>query len=147
VFGRKDYQQLRVIQRMVTDLFVPVEVVGVPTVREADGLALSSRNAYLDASQRQRALAVPRGLSQAARAFAGGERRVGELRALARGPIEQAADSIDYLTMAHAETLVPLDDGDELSGPAVLAVAARVGATRLIDNLVLGSDPAPLELD
>jgi pantoate--beta-alanine ligase len=143
VFGKKDYQQLAVLRRIAIDLFLPVKVVGVPIVREADGLAMSSRNAYLSADERKRALALSRGLSAAARAFASGERNAGTLRRLALAAIEPAATSIDYVTIAHAEALVPLDEGADVGARAVIAIACRIGATRLIDNLVLGED-API---
>src|SRR5581483_2984397 len=140
IFGRKDYQQLAVIRRMVKDLFLPVEIVGHPIVREKDGLALSSRNAYLSAEQRQRALSLSRGLFAAARAFAGGQRRAGHLVNLCRADVERGMDSIDYVTLADADSLQPIDGDAEISR-AVLAIAARIGTTRLIDNLVLGEDP------
>lgn len=142
VFGRKDYQQLLVIRRMARDLFVPVEIVGHPIVRERDGLAMSSRNRYLSADERTRALAIVRGLDAAARRFAGGERRARELERVAREPIEAAASSIDYVELRDADTLLPID-GD-VPARAVLVVACRVGTTRLIDNLVLGEDAPPL---
>ena len=145
VFGRKDYQQWRVITRLVRDLFLPVEVVGAPTVREADGLALSSRNRYLSTADRERALAIPQSLSKAARAFDDGERSVAALRALVIVPLEEALDSVDYVTVADADDVSVLSDDDAVADRAVLAVAARVGATRLIDNLVLGEDPAPVQ--
>jgi pantoate--beta-alanine ligase len=142
VFGRKDYQQLVVIRRMVRDLFIPVEIVGAPIVREADGLAMSSRNAFLSATERQRAIALVRGLDLAARSFAAGERRRRELERTAREPIERAATSVDYVEIRDPDTLAALDDN---VGPrAVLAVACRIGSTRLIDNIVLGEDPPPL---
>jgi pantoate--beta-alanine ligase len=141
IFGRKDYQQLLVIGRMARDLLFPVEIVGHPIVREADGLAMSSRNAYLSADERMRALALVRGLDRAARLYAGGERRARELERAAREPIESATSSIDYVEVRDRDSLGPLV---ELSGPAVLAVACRIGSTRLIDNLVLGEEPAPL---
>jgi pantoate--beta-alanine ligase len=140
VFGRKDYQQLLVIRRMTRDLLFPVEIVAHPIVREADGLAMSSRNAYLSADERVRALAIVRGLDTAARLFAGGERSVPELERAARAPIERVASSIDYVEVRDRDSLDALV---ELSGPAVLAVACRVGSTRLIDNLVLGEDSIP----
>jgi pantoate--beta-alanine ligase len=145
VFGKKDYQQLAIIRRLVIDLFLPVEIVGHPIVREPDGLAMSSRNAYLSAEERARALALSRGLAAAARAFAGGERRAGALRDAARAPIEKAATSIDYVTVADPETVQPLGDDAHVGARALLAVACRIGTTRLIDNVVLGEDPAPAE--
>jgi pantoate--beta-alanine ligase len=142
VFGRKDYQQLQVVKRMVRDLCMPVEVVGHPIVREADGLAMSSRNAYLSADERARALAIVRGLDAAARGFAQGQRDARALERAAREPIEGAATSIDYVEVRDADTLAPIH-GD-LGARGVLAVACRVGTTRLIDNVVLGEDEAPL---
>jgi pantoate--beta-alanine ligase len=146
VFGKKDYQQLAILRRIATDLFLPVKVVGHPIIREADGLAMSSRNAYLSAEERKRALALSRGLSSAARAFAGGERHAGTLRKLAHAEVEAAATSIDYVTLADADAIVPIDDGVRLASDAraVLAIACRIGGTRLIDNVVLGEDPAPV---
>lgn len=142
VFGRKDYQQLAIVRRLVVDLSLPVEVVGHPIVREPDGLAMSSRNAYLSPADRTRALGLSRGLAAAARAFAAGERRAGELEAIARHEVERAADSVDYVTLADADAIAPLAHG-AIVGRGVLAVAARIGATRLIDNFVLGEDSAP----
>ena len=143
VFGKKDYQQLAILRRLAIDLFLPVEVIGFPIVREADGLAMSSRNAYLSAEERTKALALSRGLSAAARAFERGERRAGTLRKLALTEVEKVATSIDYVTLADAAALVPFDDGADVGARAVLAIACRIGTTRLIDNLVLGEDPAP----
>jgi pantoate--beta-alanine ligase len=141
VFGRKDYQQLAIIRRIVIDLFLPVEIVGHPIVREADGLAMSSRNAYLSADERARALALSRGLALAARAFDGGERSARALEAIARAPIEIAATSIDYVEARDADSLAALPDDAPIGDRALLAVACRIGATRLIDNVVLGEDP------
>jgi pantoate--beta-alanine ligase len=142
VFGRKDYQQWLVVRRMARDLFIPVEVVGQPTKRETDGLAMSSRNAYLSADERRRALAIARGLDAASRAFAAGERDPRVLASAARAPVEAAATSIDYVEVRDAETLAAVSG--PLTAPAVVAVACRVGTTRLIDNLVLGEDRSPL---
>jgi pantoate--beta-alanine ligase len=144
-FGRKDYQQLKVIQRIVKDLFIPVEVVGVPTIRENDGLAMSSRNAYLSAQVRQEAVAIPRGLSKAARAFAAGERHVGELVRLVRAEVEAIADSTDYISAADPETLRVFGADEKAPDRTLLALALRVQGARLIDNLVLGEDPAPIK--
>lgn len=142
-FGRKDYQQLRVVARMIADLHLPVELVPVATEREPDGLALSSRNRYLSDADRTRALAIATGLSRAVQAFEAGERRAGTLRELARAPVQSAFDSVDYVAVADAATVVPLDDDARLEAPAVIATAARLGTTRLIDNVVLGEDAAP----
>jgi pantoate--beta-alanine ligase len=145
VFGRKDYQQWRVICRLVRDLFLPVEVVGAPTVREDDGLALSSRNRYLSDEERARALSIPRSLSAAVRAFEAGERSVKRLTSSVTSELAAAMDAVDYVSMADADGLSLLAADAEASDRALLAVAARVGGTRLIDNVVLGEDPAPLQ--
>jgi pantoate--beta-alanine ligase len=142
ILGRKDYQQLLVVRRMVRDLFLPVDIVGHPIVRDPDGLAMSSRNVYLSPDERRRALAIVAGLDDAARAFARGERSARALERCARAPIELAAASIDYVEARDADTLAPIE-GD-VAARAVLAVACRVGATRLIDNVVLGEDAPPL---
>ncbi|HXN33673.1 MAG TPA: pantoate--beta-alanine ligase [Polyangiaceae bacterium] len=142
VFGRKDYQQLLVVRRMARDLFFPVEVVGHRTVRESDGLAMSSRNAYLSPDERTRALSIVKGLDAAARRFQVGERRARELERIVRESIEPNAASIDYVEARDAESLAPING--EVSARAVLAVACRVGSTRLIDNLVLGEEGPPL---
>jgi pantoate--beta-alanine ligase len=141
VFGRKDYQQLLVVRRMARDLLLPVEIVGHPIVRERDGLALSSRNAYLSAEERARALSIVRGLQAAALRFGEGERDPRALEQAARASIEPAATSVDYVEVRDADTLAPLA---AVADRAVLAVACRVGTTRLIDNVVLGEDPPPL---
>jgi pantoate--beta-alanine ligase len=141
VFGKKDYQQLAILRRVATDLFLPVNVVGFPIVREASGLAMSSRNAYLSADERARALSLSRGLSAAARAFEAGERNAAVLRGLVEAAVKSAATSIDYVTLADADTLVPFEDAAMVGARAVVAIACRIGATRLIDNLVLGEDP------
>ena len=135
LFGEKDFQQLVVIRRMVTDLNLPVEVVGLPTVREPDGLALSSRNAYLSPSDRQRAAALFAGLSAAKALVDKGELHVSVLLAAAKSEIAARVDRIDYLEVRAAEDLQPLDRIDR---PAVMLVAAFVGGTRLIDNLRMG---------
>jgi pantoate--beta-alanine ligase len=143
-FGRKDYQQLKVIERIVKDLFIPVEVVGVPTIREKDGLAMSSRNAYLTAEARAAATAIPRGLTDAARAFAAGERRIGELVRLVRARVEPIANSIDYIDAADPETLRVFGPDQTAPERTLVAVAIRTSGARLIDNMVLGEDPAPI---
>lgn len=137
VFGEKDYQQLAIIRRMVRDLDMGIEIVGVPIVREADGLALSSRNAYLSAEQRQAALSLSKGLAAAEAAVKAGERDGAQIVAAARALIEAAPGArIDYVELRDAEELSPVTT---LSRPAVLAMAVFVGATRLIDNRVLRS--------
>jgi pantoate--beta-alanine ligase len=143
VFGRKDYQQLQVIRRLTRDLLLPVEIVGYPTVREPDGLALSSRNRYLTVSDRRRALAIPGALGGAASRFSAGERRAGALRVPALRALEEAGLRVDYVTLADADELSPFPDEATIGDKAVLAVAAFAGTTRLIDNVVFGEDPAP----
>jgi pantoate--beta-alanine ligase len=143
VFGRKDYQQLRIIERMAKDLLFAVEIVGVPTVRDTDGLALSSRNAYLSPKDRERARAIPAALGEAWSAFERGERRAGVLRDIVASRVAAVATKVDYVTVANPETLAPIDDAVVLAGPALLALAAFVEKTRLIDNVVLGHDASP----
>jgi pantoate--beta-alanine ligase len=144
VFGRKDYQQLKVIERMVKDLLFPVEVLGHPTLREPDGLALSSRNAYLGSDERQRALAIPQALSAAVRAYEAGERRAGELRRSVESALSRASLRLDYVELRGASELEAISDAAELGDRALLAVAAFAGSTRLIDNVVLGEDRMPI---
>jgi pantoate--beta-alanine ligase len=129
---------------MTADLFLPVELVGLRTVRESDGLALSSRNAYLTPAQRADALAIPRGLSAAVAAFELGERGAGALAALARESVARVATSIDYVDVADPESVRVLAPGERTGERSLLALAIRIGATRLIDNVVLGEDPAPI---
>ena len=140
VFGRKDYQQLQVVKRLARDLLLPIEVVGLATVRDPDGLALSSRNAYLAVAERERALAIPRGIAAALTLHAAGERNAGKLRRAAVEPIAAAATRIDYVTVAGADDLRPFADTEAVGERAVVAVAAFVGGTRLIDNAVFGED-------
>ncbi|HET9621450.1 MAG TPA: pantoate--beta-alanine ligase [Kofleriaceae bacterium] len=140
VFGEKDYQQLAIIRRMVRDLDFDIEIASVPIVREADGLALSSRNAYLSADQRKAARALSAGLAAAEQAYAAGERRTEALLAAARAPIDATASQrsdirIDYLELRDAHELTAIE---RVAHPAVLAMAVFVGTTRLIDNRVLG---------
>jgi pantoate--beta-alanine ligase len=143
VFGRKDYQQLTVIERMARDLLMPVEVVGMRTVREPDGLAMSSRNRYLSAEERARAAQIPRALSSAVWAFDKGERNAGVLRSLVRRQIELITSRIDYVDVADPDTLRLVGEQEVVGARALVALAARVGPARLIDNVVLGEDPAP----
>jgi pantoate--beta-alanine ligase len=134
-FGRKDAQQLAVIARMAADLNLPVEVVGCPIVREADGLALSSRNTYLSADERRSALVLSRSLERAATAVVAGERDAAALVDLVRGLVaREPAVALEY---AEARALPDLTRVDVLEGDILVAVAARVGSTRLIDNVRL----------
>ncbi len=130
-FGEKDFQQLAVIRRMVADLDFALEIVGVPTQRDDDGLAMSSRNIYLDDDQRRQAVALPRALGVAARAIAKGE----DVEAVlddARTTLVGAGFAIDYVALADAETLAGNPAADR---PRRLLAAARMGSTRLIDNI------------
>lgn len=132
MFGQKDYQQLKVVTRMARDLDLPLKVVGCPTVREKDGLALSSRNVYLSAEERQTAPVLYRVLKDSAARIKTGE-SVDVVLADGRAAIESAGFSLDYLEARHAETLDKIASLAE--GPIRLLVAARLGRTRLIDNL------------
>ena len=134
LFGEKDFQQLAVIRRMVADLDMSVEILGLPIVREPDGLAMSSRNAYLSPDERRRALALSRGLSAARAQAEAGERAAAALVARARDALDAEVDLVDYVELRDAETLAPVE---RLERPAILMVAAYVGKTRLIDNLRL----------
>lgn len=135
-FGHKDVQQTLVIRQMVRDLDMDVEVAIGPTVREADGLALSSRNIYLDPAQRAEAPALHRGLIAAQAAFAAGERSAAALRRLVEAPIAATSGRIDYVSVADPVTLEELETVGEAG--AILSLAVRFGLTRLIDNLRLG---------
>jgi pantoate--beta-alanine ligase len=137
-FGQKDAQQAIVIKKMVRDLAFDAEVVVLPIVREESGLALSSRNAYLDDGQRQAAAVLNRALSEAAAAFTSGEHNGARLVDLVRTTVEQEPQvRIEYISLNDAETLEKLDRLDDR--PALLSLAAFVGTTRLIDNTVLGA--------
>jgi pantoate--beta-alanine ligase len=133
-FGEKDFQQLAVIRAMVRDLAFGVEIVGMPIVREPDGLALSSRNAYLSPDERGRALELSRALLEARDAAAAGRRDAAALRARARERIEAAGARVDYVEIVHPGSLAPLERAEP---GAVMLVAAFVGKTRLIDNVRL----------
>lgn len=132
-FGQKDAQQLAVIRRMTRDLDFGIEIVELPIVREADGLARSSRNQYLTPEERERALCIPRALEKGRALLANGERAAETVRQAVRDALAEV-DAIDYVELVDAETLEPLA---EIRPPALLAVAARVGETRLIDNIKL----------
>jgi pantoate--beta-alanine ligase len=134
-FGLKDAQQVAVIQTMVDDLNIPVEIVPCPTVREADGLAMSSRNVYLSQTERQQALVLYRSLKEAERLVAEGERDVPRLKQIVREMIEeQPLADIDYVEIVNFRDLSPIV---KIEQPALLALAVRFGKTRLIDNTVL----------
>jgi pantoate--beta-alanine ligase len=134
IFGEKDWQQLAVLRAMVRDLAFGVEVVGMPIVREPDGLALSSRNAYLSPDERARALALSRALRAARDAVAGGARAAAPLVAAARTALEAAGARVDYVEVVHPTTLAPVA---QVAPGSVMLLAAFLGRTRLIDNLVL----------
>jgi pantoate--beta-alanine ligase len=134
-FGRKDAQQALVIERMTRDLDFPIEVAVLPTVREEDGLALSSRNAYLTADQRERAAAISRALSAAERAARAGETSTAALVETARDELRSAGIEPEYVEARAADDLTPIA---RLNGrPVLIAVAARVGEARLIDNVLI----------
>jgi len=134
LFGEKDYQQLAVIRRMVADLNQPLDIIGVPTRRADDGLALSSRNVYLSAEQRAAAVALPKALNDAARRIAGGETVAGVLKDAIASLAAAGFGPIDYFELRDAETLETLP---MLDRPGRLLAAARMGSTRLIDNIAV----------
>jgi pantoate--beta-alanine ligase len=135
-FGRKDIQQATLVRQMVRDLDWPLEVVVVPTVREPDGLALSSRNSYLSPEERRRALLLSAALRSSYEAFRGGERRAAALLDILRARLAtEAGVTVDYVAVVEPRRLEPVEVVD---AETVVALAARVGRTRLIDNIVLG---------
>jgi len=134
VFGEKDYQQLRVVTQMAKDLDLPLRIVGVATVRERDGLALSSRNAYLSTEERAAAPVLHRVLKESARRIRRGE-TIAEVLAAGAAAISAAGFALDYLEARHALTLAPIASLQD--GPIRLLVAARIGRTRLIDNVAV----------
>lgn len=137
-FGQKDAQQALVIRRLARDLDIPVRIEVCPTMREHDGLAMSSRNVHLSAEERHRAPALWRALDAADSLVSGGERDAVAVLAAARSELERARIEPDYLELRSATDLAPVE---QVNGSTVLAVAARVGRTRLIDNKVLGGMP------
>ncbi|HWF57209.1 MAG TPA: pantoate--beta-alanine ligase [Candidatus Dormibacteraeota bacterium] len=141
-FGQKDAQQCAVVRHLARDLDTGVEIAVCPVVRDPDGLALSSRNLYLGADQRRRALAIPTGLSAAAIAFEAGERSAAALCELVRRPLEEAGLAVDYVAAVDAVSFAAVDVAG--AGCQIL-VAGRMGATRLIDVIRLGIDQAPLD--
>jgi pantoate--beta-alanine ligase len=135
VFGQKDYQQLTVIARMVKDLNMDIQIVGVPTYREPDGLAMSSRNSYLSAEERKSALSLKKSMDLASGMFEQGERDAGRVKAgIEKLILSHPYTKIDYISLCHPVTL---EDVDVLGDEALLALAVRVGRTRLIDNCLL----------
>jgi pantoate--beta-alanine ligase len=132
LFGNKDFQQLAVIRRMVADLDFDIEIVGVQTQRDDDGLALSSRNLYLSDEDRARAVALPRALGVAARSIERGDDPAEALTTAEAALLAAGFDSVDYVTMVDAETLAEMPDA---SRPRRLLAAARIGGTRLIDTI------------
>ena len=138
LFGCKDYQQLAVIRTMTSELNMPVEIVGMPIVREADGVAMSSRNAYLSASERQSALCLIRAITRARELYATGERSTTVLIREARAVIEQeTAAAVEYVECRNGDTL---HESDRADGGTLLALAVKIGQTRLIDNTVFGEE-------
>jgi pantoate--beta-alanine ligase len=141
-FGQKDYQQLLVIERLVRDLNIPTTVVMVPTVREPDGLAMSSRNAYLDAEQRQASVVLSRLLRRADELVKSGQTDSHAVRTELEALLRQTPDArADYIALAHPETLEPVVS---LAEPTVVLLAIRIGKTRLIDNALIAPDGVPI---
>lgn len=139
-FGQKDAQQVLVLRRMARDLDLPVEIVVCPTIREPDGLAMSSRNIYLTPQQRAAAPAIYQGLQAAAARYTEGERGAENLRARVRDVIAATGQfELEYVSVADVETLAELE---QITDRALVSLAARLGTTRLIDNIVLGPDGA-----
>ena len=137
-FGQKDAQQVVVVRRVAVDLNLPVEIVMVPIVREENGLALSSRNRYLSAEEREAALVLSRSLREAEKAFSGGEREAAKLTAMVTAIIEgEPLAAIDYVALYSFPALRAIARVEE---PALLAIAVKIGQTRLIDNIILGRD-------
>jgi pantoate--beta-alanine ligase len=140
-FGRKDAQQCAVVTRLAADLDTGAEIVTCPTVRDADGLALSSRNAYLSPEERRIARAIPEGLARAARSFEEGRTRAADLRADVLKTLQEAGIAPDYVAVVDSESFTDVAD----AGPGnEMLVAAKIGSTRLIDQMRLGIDVAPV---
>jgi pantoate--beta-alanine ligase len=141
-FGQKDAQQCVVVRRLAADLDTGVVIVVTPVVRDHDGLAFSSRNAYLSDAERKRAVSIPAGLSAAATAFAGGETRSSVLCDLVRAPMTTAGFDVDYVVAVDAKSLAGVED---VRLGCQILVAGRMGTTRLIDVIRLGIDAVPLD--
>jgi len=136
VFGEKDFQQMRVIRQMVEDLNFDIEIIGMPIVREKDGLAMSSRNTYLSEGERVKACSLYRSLMEGRRLFSNGEKNAGEIERMAKGKLAKGIE-IDYLKVCDADSLEPVET---IKDRAVFAIAAQVGRARLIDNIILEED-------
>lgn len=142
IFGEKDYQQLATLKRLARDLDIPTRVIPGPIIRDADGLATSSRNVYLSARERETALALPQTLSRIADAIEGGGADISALLREGKKALESAGfDTVEYLELRDAETLAPVE---RVSAPARLLAAARVGKTRLIDNMAVRPASKPV---
>ena len=140
-FGQKDFQQVAVIRQMVRDLNVPIEIISCPIIREKDGLAMSSRNKYLDPKERKNALVLYEALGQAEFMIHSGTRNAEAVRAELRRLIEAVPDAkVDYISIADPETLLEVEN---IAGNVVVLLAVRIGQTRLIDNMVIEPAPAP----
>ena len=133
-FGQKDFQQLRVIEAMVEALDMPIDIIACPTLRDPDGLAMSSRNAYLSPEDRQKALSISRALMMGYKEFKDGVRQTNRLITTMQKVMLEQHLSIDYVAAVDPETLKPVE---KIERPTLLAIAARVGVTRLIDNTVV----------
>ena len=135
VFGQKDYQQLRIIEKMVKDLNMDIEIVPYPTVREKDGLAMSSRNTYLNPAEREKALLIYASIKKVEELFKKGQRKASTLRDEAM-KVLRSKDGVDieYVSICNPDTLIEVD---QVKNKALLAIACRVGKTRLIDNIIL----------
>ncbi|MCA8916039.1 MAG: pantoate--beta-alanine ligase [Planctomycetes bacterium] len=134
-FGQKDAQQALILRRMVSDLNLPLELVVCPTVREADGLALSSRNRYLNEDERKRAVGLHKALAEVERLFKAGTTKTAILHPALVTILDDYVDKLDYAEIVDADSLQPLDEVDR---PTLVAIAAFVGSTRLIDNTIIG---------
>jgi pantoate--beta-alanine ligase len=142
-FGRKDYQQLKVIERMAADLHLPVTIVGCPTLRDDDGIAMSSRNAYLSPEERDRARVIPEVLAELSSRWDGGMRDPGGLMAGLHERLSEKTDRVESFSLVHPETLQSLPKDEPLKLNPLIALAVRVGRTRLIDNIQPGVDAPP----
>ncbi|MBN1255709.1 MAG: pantoate--beta-alanine ligase [Deltaproteobacteria bacterium] len=135
IFGEKDYQQLIAIKQMARDLNMDIEVIGIPTIRESDGLAMSSRNTYLTAKERKEALSLYRSLLKGKELFLQGQRSAAKILTEITGIIkEQKSATIDYVKICDVHTL---EDIEEIKGEAIIALAVKIGKTRLLDNIIL----------